>query len=209
MSDKTFNLAIFTLNSLQNIFSRLLEKRELILPIHFDLFRDVFLVAILKAYLPNIFIDNKVEKEIINHIYDKNIFKLKSTNFSEHFIIYNYPFVINHDFLIDSIISDFKLFSTDEEYTKKVMHHLMNVLHQEINEVNDSYTNFNFSEGRKIKLPLNFFITCFIHPVNHISQINKREIIYENDAEIRDFGSKIYLEINKEFLSYLKNLFKK
>lgn len=208
MNKKAYDLSIITLDYFRDIFKENLIRYEISIPDCFDLIVDTFLIANVKIYLPRVFDDKEVEKEIINYIYDKNINKIRNTYLTHQFINDLFPFAFYHeDLFVNSIISDYDKIAVDRFYTQKIIYESIEIFKNEIIEVNNSYQNFNLNEGRKIKLPTFFFVSCFVHPIILIPDFYRYNILEEIESDLKNFGSDFYFKFTTEVLDLVKKVF--
>lgn len=144
----------------RQILDEIAEKKSLKIPVQLDLTVDCVLMAYFLTYASNIFndgyYDENFEKEIVNHIYNKNIGKLMSTNMNGS----DYSFEISKH--IPNYKVDYFKLDMDNDLAKRLILLTLKTSQNEIFKFLKSYENGD------IIIPKIQFINCFIHPTGMI-----------------------------------------
>jgi len=201
MYTENSKLTISLLEVFKEIFKPIVLERGLKTPEHFDLMIETYLVSQIITIFPKI-LDSQTEKNLVDYLYSSNLHKIKMANLTPKGIQENYTFGIYYeDYVIESIRQGYNLISNNEAMAKKLIKETLELNINEIKMVNNSYRDFAKGNG-KIKIPVNFFINCFVHPI--LLFPNKDYIINEHKIEIDNLCEPVFRNLSKEFSIFIK-----
>ena len=205
MYTENSKISIALLEVIKEIYKSTIAEIGLNIPAHFDLMIDSFLISHIIISFPKMY-DQQTEANMIDYIYTSNLTKIRMANLSNKWIEENYPFgTLYEDFLIDSFKGGYKVIASNEVLAKKLIKQTIELNVNEILLVNKSYKEFASGNG-KVKLPVNFFINCFVHPILLFQ--NRDYIISEHQAEIENISESIYREITEKIYAFIDDFVK-
>ena len=146
------------------------------------------------------FLDDITKYEVVEAIYNTNFQKIKNVNFNT---LQNAAMLVHLDeFVIQDMMKNYSKLNSDKNFAMAVILNTMKNSELELRNYLSSQ-KAHYSGNGKIKLPVDFYINCFVHP---IVILNRDWILHQYQDDIDEQCESLYSKFYGRYVDFINGI---